>query len=40
MKILVSNDDGINSEGIYKLAKELTKLGKVIVVSPESEKKC
>ena len=38
MKILVSNDDGINSEGIYKLAKELTKLGKVIVVSPESER--
>lgn len=38
MRILVSNDDGINSAGIYQLAKALTKLGKVNVVSPESER--
>lgn len=38
MRILVSNDDGINSPGIYKLAKALCKLGKVLVVSPESER--
>ncbi len=38
LRILVSNDDGINSSGIYKLAKALCKLGKILVVSPESER--
>jgi len=38
MRILVSNDDGINAEGLYKLAKALTSLGKVLVVAPESER--
>ncbi|MFA7572146.1 MAG: 5'/3'-nucleotidase SurE [Lutispora sp.] len=38
MRILVSNDDGINSTGIINLAKALTKLGKVTVVSPEAER--
>ncbi|MEN8192894.1 MAG: 5'/3'-nucleotidase SurE [Bacteroidota bacterium] len=37
MKILVSNDDGINSIGIYQLVKELKKIGEVIVVAPQTE---
>jgi 5'-nucleotidase len=32
--ILVSNDDGVQSEGIKALATELKKLGEVIVVAP------
>jgi len=38
MKILVSNDDGIDSLGIKALAKELAKLGEVIVVAPNTQK--
>nr|WP_073025930.1 5'/3'-nucleotidase SurE [Lutispora thermophila] len=38
MNILVSNDDGISSLGIYELARALKKIGNVIVVSPESER--
>ena len=37
MKILVSNDDGISSKGIYQLVKELKKIGDVIVVAPQTE---
>ncbi len=37
MNILISNDDGIYSEGIYELAKRMTKLGKVSVVAPDKE---
>lgn len=37
MNILVSNDDGINSEGIYLLVKELKKIADVIVVAPEKQ---
>lgn len=37
MNILISNDDGIYSNGIYELAKKMTKLGKVSVVAPEKE---
>ncbi len=37
MKILISNDDGINSRGIYELTKELSKIGKVTVVAPLTE---
>ena len=37
MKILVSNDDGIGSAGIYALVKELQKIGEVIVVAPLTE---
>lgn len=37
MKILISNDDGIGSEGIYALAQELKKIGEVIVVAPLHE---
>lgn len=36
--ILVINDDGINSIGLSTLAKQLEKLGKVIVVTPEAER--
>ncbi len=37
MKILVSNDDGIGSIGIYQLVKELKKIGDVTVVAPLTE---
>jgi 5'-nucleotidase len=35
--ILVTNDDGIFSEGIKLLAKELSPLGRVVVVAPDRE---
>lgn len=35
--ILVTNDDGINSPGIYSLVKKLKQIGDVIVVAPEHE---
>ena len=37
MNILISNDDGIYSYGLYELAKRMTDLGKVTVVAPERE---
>jgi 5'-nucleotidase len=37
LKILVSNDDGISSEGIGVLAKSLSEIGDVIVVAPQTE---
>lgn len=37
MKILVCNDDGIGSEGIFQLADSLSEIGEVIVVAPISE---
>jgi len=36
--ILVSNDDGIRSEGILKLASALRRVGNVYVVAPDREK--
>ena len=36
-QILVTNDDGVHSEGIHALAKALTRLGTVIVVAPHIE---
>jgi len=36
--ILVSNDDGILSEGIHVLAEKLKKLGKVTVIAPSQER--
>ena len=36
--ILVINDDGINSIGIFALAKQMQKLGDVVVVTPGDEK--
>jgi 5'-nucleotidase len=37
MKILVTNDDGIQSEGLWLLVRELTTIGNVIVVAPDRE---
>ena len=37
MKIVLTNDDGILSEGIYAIYKELVKIGDVIVVAPDRE---
>lgn len=36
--ILVSNDDGVYSDGIRELAKALEKIGKVVVVAPDQER--
>src|SRR5262249_31399093 len=36
--ILVSNDDGIHSEGIRELAAALAGLGEVVVVAPDRER--
>ena len=38
MKILVTNDDGIFSEGIKELADSLSSLGDVWVVAPDRER--
>ena len=35
--ILVSNDDGIDSPGIYALVKAMSKLGDVVVVAPDRQ---
>ncbi len=37
MRILVTNDDGIDSEGIYALVRELRALGEVTVVAPDRQ---
>jgi 5'-nucleotidase len=36
-RILVTNDDGVRSEGIHALAKALAPLGDVVVVGPQTE---
>lgn len=36
-RILISNDDGINSEGIHKLREALNGLGEVYVVAPDRD---
>lgn len=38
MRILLANDDGINSPGILALLKELEKLGETYVVAPDRER--
>lgn len=38
MRLLLTNDDGINAKGIYALAKELQKNHEVIIVAPDSER--
>src|SRR5690606_19396536 len=35
--ILISNDDGINSEGLHKLHETLKDLGEVFVVAPDRD---
>ena len=37
MRILVTNDDGIFSEGIKLLAQALSPMGEVVVVAPDRE---
>lgn len=37
LKILVTNDDGIDSPGIHVLAKHMKKLGEVIVIAPDRQ---
>jgi 5'-nucleotidase len=37
LNILISNDDGIYSYGLYELAKRMSALGKVTVVAPDKE---
>ena len=37
MTILITNDDGINAEGIIRLAEMAVKLGEVWVVAPQSQ---
>ena len=38
LKILLTNDDGVNADGLLYLQEELKKLGSVIVVAPHSQK--
>lgn len=38
MRILVTNDDGIHAEGLYRLAKAMARLGEVTVVAPLVER--
>jgi len=38
MEILLTNDDGIYADGIYSLYEELTKIGRVTVVAPSSQR--
>ena len=38
MRILLTNDDGINSPGIHKLAETLAEMGDVYVVAPDRER--
>lgn len=38
MNILVTNDDGIDSEGLWQLVRELKEIARVTVVTPESER--
>ena len=37
MKILVTNDDGILSDGLWAVAKELKSVAQVVVVAPDRE---
>ena len=37
MNILVTNDDGINSAGIYALVMALKEIGNIIVMAPLGE---
>lgn len=38
MRILITNDDGINSKGLKALRKELRPLGKLFTIAPDREK--
>ena len=38
MKVLITNDDGIDARGIFALAKEISKKHEVTVVAPREQK--
>jgi 5'-nucleotidase len=38
MEILITNDDGITSEGICELARQIKKVGRVHIVAPDAER--
>ncbi|HOY09513.1 MAG TPA: 5'/3'-nucleotidase SurE [Candidatus Omnitrophota bacterium] len=38
MTILITNDDGVYSEGIYALVAEMKRMGEIVVVAPDSER--
>jgi len=38
MNILVTNDDGINSPGLWALAKAMSRVGRVTVIAPDKER--
>jgi 5'-nucleotidase len=38
MKILVTNDDGVQSDGLWTLVRELVKIAQVTVVAPDGER--
>ena len=38
MNILITNDDGIHTDGLFVLCNELKKVGTITVVAPETEK--
>jgi 5'-nucleotidase len=38
IRILVTNDDGVNSPGLHALAQALSKVGSVVVVAPDRER--
>ncbi|MEE4312689.1 MAG: 5'/3'-nucleotidase SurE [candidate division KSB1 bacterium] len=38
MKILLTNDDGINAPGLFSLYKEMRRVGETTIVAPDSEK--
>jgi len=38
MKILLTNDDGINADGLLALFREVKKIGSVVVVAPDSQR--
>ena len=40
MNILITNDDGINSQGIIKLAEAAKNFGNVFVVAPDGQRSC
>ena len=37
MRILVTNDDGTNPEGLWTLAEAITMVGEVVVVAPDRD---
>ena len=37
LRILVTNDDGINAPGMWSLAEAICKLGQVVVVAPDRD---